>query len=146
MQDRFEHGEKLPPKDKDVQRLTAPFFFLQPPEDLGRRQADGGPHAAEGPPGQHVAWVVRPCVDAPKPNQHRERHDGQPDPRPRPPRAAPAYEWTEAEEVPYGRPDGDHRDGVGARETVAGLVYELQGGRWPGPVEENLEEHGQHSR
>jgi len=98
------------------------------------------------PPGQHVAGVVRPCVHTPEADQQRERHDEQPDPRPGSPGTAPTFEGTEAEEVPDGRPDGDHRHGVGAWEAVTGLVYELQGGRWPWPLEEDLEEPGQSSR
>ena len=119
---------------------------IQASEDLGRRQAHRSPHPAQSPPRQHVARVVRPFVDASDPDQQREGDDGQPHPSLGPPRAAPTAFRPDAPQVPDGRPDGDDRDGVGAGEAVARLVYELQRGGRPWPVEEDLEELRQGTR
>jgi hypothetical protein len=48
------------------------FDIPQLAQDLGRRQAERGPDDAERPPGEYVARVVSPHVDAAEPDQDRE--------------------------------------------------------------------------
>src|SRR5215210_5509907 len=149
MQDRFEHDEKLPPADTDVQRLSAilaTFFFPQPPENLGRGQAHRSPHPAQCPPCQHITRVARPFIDPPDSYQQPDREDGQPHPGLGPPGASPALCGAQAKEITDGATYGHNHYGVGAWEAVARRVYELQGSGRPRTVEEQLEKSCQSPR